>query len=157
MADPKSKATEELESLQLEEARDAAEQRKQKRTGRAARARGIEAALRRDRFHQEQIQAACQHRKGGKGTSQMYAGNDPNYALVTHTLSHGPTIVICQRCGKLWRPPEPLPRKHTAEQRAQYRTEVAEYRRALNLPTDNEPSGTVLFGFTPNDDNATAA
>lgn len=151
MADRKQ-MQDELEELQLQEARDSAEQRKLNRSQRESRIKAIEMSLRRDRANQERIQAACVHRKGGKGTAQMYQGNDPNYAVVTHTLSHGPTIVICQRCGKVWEPPPALPKKATPEQKAAYKAELFEYRRALNLPTDNEPSGTVLFGFTPFDE-----
>lgn len=147
---------EELENLQLDEAREAAEQRRQTRLGRQNKAAAIELSLRRDRANQARIQAACQHRKGGKGSAQMYMGNDPNYAVITHTLSHGPVIVVCQRCGKVWEPPAPLPKKATPEQKATYREEIAEYRRAVNFPTDNEPSGTSLFVFTPNDDEAAA-
>jgi hypothetical protein len=148
--------TEELENLQLEEARDSAEQRKQARAGRANKAQAIELSLRRDRAHQKRLRSACLHRKGGKGTGQMYSGNDPNFAVITHTLSHGPTIVICQRCGNVWEPPLPLTKKATPEQRVQYRADLTEYRRALNMPTDNEPSGTTLFAFTPIDDDAAA-
>lgn len=155
MADRKQ-IQEELEELQLQEARESAEQRKLNRASKESRARAIELSLRRDRKHQEMIQAACVHRKGGKGTAQMYQGNDANYAVVTHTLSHGPTIVICQRCGKIWQEPEPLPKKPTPEQKAKYREDLAEYRRARNLPTDNEPSGTVLFAFAPNDEELAA-
>lgn len=153
MAD-RSKITEELENLQLEEARDAAENRKQKRLGRQNKAKAIELSLKRDRAHQKRIQDACQHRKGGKGTAQMYSGNDANYAIVVHTLSHGPTIVVCIRCGKIWEPPPPLSKKATTEQRAQYKVDLVEYRRALNFPTDNEPSGTTLFAFTNDEDAA---
>lgn len=153
----RTKIADELEQLQLEEAREVAQGRRDKRLGRQNKIKAIELSLRRGRKGQERIQDACQHRKGGKGTSQMYAGNDPNYAVVTHTLSHGPTIVVCQRCGKLWEPPAQLPKKATAEQRAQYKIDLGEYRRALNFPTDNEPSGTTLFAFTPNDDDEAAA
>lgn len=153
MAD-RTKISEELEQLQLEEARDAAEQRKQTRLGRQNKAKAIELSLRRDRANQKRIQDACQHRKGGKGTAQMYSGNDANYAVITHTLSHGVTIVVCQRCTKVWEPPPPLSKKATPEQRAQYKVDLAEYRRALNFPTDNEPSGTTLFAFTNDEDAA---
>lgn len=156
MPDNRSKIAEELEGLQLEEAKEAANDRKQRRVERANKSMAIETSLKRDRQHQANIQAACQHRKGGKGTAQLYAGNDANFAVVTHTLSHGPTIVVCQRCGKVWAPPPPLPKKATPEMRAQYRLDYQEYNRALNLPTDNEPSGTVLFAFTPTDDEAAA-
>jgi len=149
--------TAELEMLQLEEARDAAAQRKQAKVERENRAKAIQASLKRDNANQERIQSVCQHRKGGKGTAQMYMGNDTNFAVVTHTCSHGPTIVVCQRCLKVWRPPEDLPRRATAEQRAKYRVDLAEYRRALNFPTDNEPSGTVLFQFTPIEPEEAAA
>lgn len=148
MADRKQ-MQEELEELQLQEARAMAEQRKQSRASKESHARAIELSLRRDRKHQEMIQAACVHRKGGRGTAQMYQGNDVNYAVITHTMSHGPTICVCQRCGKIWREPDPLPKKATPEQKAKYREDLAEYRRARNFPTDNEPSGTVLFQMTP--------
>jgi len=148
---------EELESLQLEEAREAAQGRKELRLSREQKIKAIELSLKRDRANMERIQAACLHRKGGKGTAQIYMGNDANYAVITHTLSHGPTIVVCQRCGKKWEPPEDLPKKATPEQKAKYREELTEYRRALNLPTDNEPSGTVLFAFTPIDPEEAAA
>lgn len=153
MAD-KNKIQEELEELQLQEAREQAEQRKLTRAQKASRVKAIELSLKRDRLNQERIKASCVHRKGGKGTAQIYMGNDANYAVITHTLSHGPTIVVCQRCGNEWKQPEPLPPKATPEQKAQYKADLAEYRRALNFPTDNEPSGTVLFNFTPIEDEA---
>ena len=152
----KKQINEELEMLQLEEAREVAAERKQTRVGRENRVRSIELSLRRDREHQKRIQEGCQHRKGGKGTAQIYAGNDPNFAVITHTYSHGPTMVTCQRCGITVGPPEPLPKNATPAQRAQYRLELQEHRRWLNLPTDNEPSGTVLFAFTSDESAAYA-
>lgn len=154
MPPERAKIQEELADLQLEEAREAAETRRMNRTQRIGRIAALERSLRKDRQNQQRIQSSCAHRKGGKGTSQLYQGNDTNFAVVTHTLSHGPTMVVCQRCGKLWLPPEPLTKKATAEQRLKYREDLAEYRRARNLPTDNEPSGTVLFSFTPDDEEA---
>lgn len=152
----KDQIKEELEMLQLEELRASALQRKQGAEGRKSRAQSIEMAIKRDRESQQRIQAACYHKKGGKGVTQLFMGNDQNYAVVTHTLSHGPTIVICQRCNKVWRPPEPLPKKASAEQKQRYREDLAEYRRALALPTDNEASGQVLFEVIKDDDDAAA-
>lgn len=150
----KKTITEELETLQLEEAREQAEDRRQGRLQRAARARAVEMSIKRDRHNQERVQAVCVHRKGGKGTAQIYQGNDHNYALITHTLSHSPDpIVICQRCTKIWEKPV-LPKKATTEEKAKYKIDLAEYRRVLSLPTDNEPSGTTLFAFTPIDEAA---
>jgi hypothetical protein len=151
----KSNIAAELEALQLEEAREAAADRQRRRVSKATRIRAIQDSLKQDNKNQARIQAICQHRKGGKGLAQMYMGNDANYAVVTHHLSYGPTIVLCQRCGKLWRPPEQLPKKATPEQKAKFREDLAEYRRALNFPTDNEPSGSVLFAFsTPEEESA---
>lgn len=146
----------ELEQLQLEEAREAAEQRRNKRQARKQRLAVIERTLKRDKAQRELIQASCQHRKGGKGTAQMYMGNDANYAVITHTISSGGKIVVCQRCGKLWEAPEPLSKKATAEEKLKYREQMAEFRRAVNLPTDNEPSGSVLFTFTSAEEEMTA-
>lgn len=154
MPQTKEQIKEELELLQLEDLRANALQRKEKVVGRKNRAAAIEMAIKRDRESQERIQAACYHKKGGKGVAQMFMGNDQNYAVVTHTLSHGPTIVICQRCGKVWRPPAKLPKKASTEQKAIYREQLTEYRRALALPTDNEASGTAIFEIVVDEDAA---
>jgi hypothetical protein len=144
----------ELRQLQLEEARATANDRKQNRVSRENKIKAIEFSLKRDREQKEYIQAGCVHRKGGKGKDGVYNGNDSNFAVITHTLSHGPTIVVCQRCGKVWEPPTRLAKGASQEKRTQYAAALAEYRRALALPTDNEPSGTVLFEFVRNDDEA---
>jgi hypothetical protein len=138
----------ELKQLQLEEARAVAGDRKQNRMSRENKIKAIEFSLKRDREMELRKQAGCVHRKGGKGKDGFLNGNDANYAVITHTLSHGPKIVVCQRCGKIWEPPARLAKGASQAQRDQYRVELTEYRRALELPTDNEPSGTVLFGFT---------
>jgi hypothetical protein len=151
---PDKKIQDELDELNLQEAREVAQERQERRSTRKSRAEAIQLSLKRDREHQEMIQAGCAHRKGGKGTAQIYQGNDPNYAVVTHTMAHGPTIVVCQRCGKLWAPPEPLAKNATPAQKTEYREQLAQYRYARNLPTDNEPSGTVLFAFTPTEEAA---
>ena len=144
----------ELEQLQLDEAREAAQERRANRIQRDNRIAAMEISVKRDQFNRARTQAGCVHRKGGKGVPQLHQGNDTNYAVVTHTLSHGPTIVVCQRCGKLWEPPAKLSRKATAEDKTKYREDFAEYRRALSLPTDNEPSGTTLFAFSEPDQDA---
>jgi hypothetical protein len=151
---PDQKMQDELQQLQLEEARAQAQQRKQGRFDKENKARAIELSLRRDRERQKYSQSVCAHRKGGKGKDGIYNGNDANYAVIIHTLSHGPTIVVCQRCGKVWEPPLKLTKKATQEQRAKYMNDLTEYRRALALPTDNEPSGTVLFEIIREDEAA---
>ena len=98
---------------------------------------------------QQRLQSRCAHKKGGKNIEQFFDGNDSNYAVIKHTLSHGPVIVICQRCQKLWERPLALHADATKAQREAWEAEMKEYRWALTLPTDNEPSGAVLFDFIP--------
>jgi hypothetical protein len=145
----KAKVTEQLEQLQLEEALANAETRRNKTAERNNRIKAIERSLKDTQARQRDIQNRCAHRKGGKGVAMLYQGNDSNYAVVKHTLSHGPTIVICQRCARVWEPPprELIAKGATAEMRAEYRRLAQDYQWALNLPTDNEPSGTALFAF----------
>ncbi len=92
----------------------------------------------------------------GKGVEMLSRGNDHNYAVVKHQLCHGPIIIICQRCSKVVEPPplELNTKKATAEQKAEYRRLYEEYQWWLNLPTDNEMSGTQLFVITNNEDAA---
>lgn len=142
--------TEELENLQLEETRDRVDQMRRVRSAKLHRAARRNQDLLDARAMQEAIQANCWHKKGGKGVAMLPHGNDANFAVVKHTLSHGPMIVLCQRCSKVWEPPPPAlnARKASAEDKALYKKLYAEYQWAVNLPTDNEPSGTQLFVFT---------
>jgi hypothetical protein len=145
----KAKVTEQLEQLQLEEAIANAEDRRGRAAERKTRVASIERSLKEGVARQRDIQSRCAHRKGGKGVAMLYQGNDSNYAIIRHTLSHGPTVVICLRCARCWEPPprELMAKGASAEQRAEYRRLLQEYQWAMNLPTDNEPSGTVLFAF----------
>jgi hypothetical protein len=151
---PDPKIQDRLQQLQLEEAVAVAEDRRAKRGARENKIRAIEFSLKRDREQLQRTQAGCAHRKGGKGKDGVFNGNDASFAVITHTLSHGPTIVVCQRCGKIWEPPAKLAKRATTEQRAAYIEQMNEYRRALSLPTDNEPSGTVLFEVIRYDEEA---
>jgi hypothetical protein len=140
----------ELEQLNLDEARERAADRVSKRAQRTARMKSMERSLKDNDARQKDIQSRCFHKKGGKGVGMLYQGNDSNYAIIKHTLSHGPTILLCQRCKKQWDPPDRslIGKGATAESRALYRRQAEEYQWAMNAPTDNEPSGTVLFAFS---------
>ena len=151
---PDPKVQDKPQQLQLEEALAVAEDRRARRGSRERKIRAIEFSLKRDREQLARTQAACAHRKGGKGKDGVFNGNDASHAVITHTLSHGPTIVVCQRCGKVWEPPLKLPKRATQEQRTAYIEAMNEYRRALSLPTDNEPSGTVLFEVIRHEEEA---
>ena len=140
----------ELEMLQLEETRYKIRDLRSAESMRQTRARSVANSLRIDAARQAQIQAGCAHKKGGKGVEAIYRGNDANYAVIKHQLPHGPIIVVCQRCIKLWvEPPIELnARGATVEMKRLYARLMKEYREALAFPTDNETSGSQLFVIT---------
>lgn len=142
--------TEELELLQLEETRDRVLLMRQTREAARRRVEARDFDLADNAARQKAIHDACYHKKGGKGVAMLFQGNDANYAVIKHTLSHGPLIVVCQRCSKIWEPPDTAlnARGASKEDKAEYRRQYDEYYRAVNLPTDNEPSGTQLFVIT---------
>ena len=146
----RAKITEELENLQLEETRERVHQIRSKRSSRIRRMESRERSLDDQRRREKFMQDNCLHKKGGKGVEGRFKGNDANYAVVKHTLSHGPTIVICQRCFKIWEAPNTAlnTKKASVEERKEYKRLYEEYTTALNYPTDNEPSGTQLFVIT---------
>jgi hypothetical protein len=146
----KAKISDELEQLQLEETRERVHEIRASRRQRENRRQMVQQSIRQTRALEKRQQEACWHKKGGKGVSQLSHGNDANYAVIKHTLSHGPTIVLCQRCTKVWEPPPVALNRRgaSAEDKAEYKRLYQEYVAALNFPTDNEPSGTVLFTFT---------
>lgn len=146
MADLKT-ATAELEALQLEETRERVRVIRNSRNQREGRRKALEKQLRDTNAMQKASQDACVHKKGGKGKEMWFAGNDSNHAVVKHILSHGPMIVVCQRCGKLWEPPPRALMTHgsSAEDRATYKRLWQEYQAAIAYPTDNETSGARLF------------
>jgi hypothetical protein len=148
----------ELEQLQLEETRYKIRDLRNAEDTRRTRARAVESSLRSDGERTAIMQAQCVHRKGGKGVEMIYRGNDSNYAVIKHQLPHGPIIVICQRCIKLWTPPDPVlnAKGATVEMRRLYAKQLKEYHEALNYPTDNEMSGSQLFVITRNEPLAEA-
>lgn len=143
----KTKITDELEQLQLEETQERVKQMRQRKVAQLRRVESRETDLKRAAARQRAIQENCWHKKGGKGVEMLSRGNDHHYAVVKHQLCHGPIIIICQRCAKVVEPPDPALNKRSAtpEQKAEYKRLYEEYNYWLNLPTDNEMSGTQLF------------
>jgi len=144
----KKQITDELEQLQLEETKERVAQIRRVRAMRENRMRTRQLALAKNAAIQKAAEDNCAHRKGGKGKEMWFSGNDSNYAVVKHILSHGPMIVICQRCNKVWEPPPLALRSGSTEDRREYKRLYVEYQAAVNLPTDNETSGARLFEFT---------
>jgi hypothetical protein len=98
-------------------------------------------------------QAACSHRKGGKGIEQIFKGGDSEYSVIKHTEPWGETYVKCQRCGKEARDPFYMLRKLNPakvseakkKDAREYNRIMAEYKQWMDFPTDNSPSGGTVF------------
>ena len=146
----KTKILDEMEQLQLEETRERVAKMRRDKTMQLRRIMDKQIALQRIAVIEKQAQEICVHKKGGKGKENWFNGNDSDYAVVKHILSHGPMIVVCQRCGRLWEPPPIELRNGTSEERKEYKRLYIEYRAATEFPTDNETSGARLFEITSN-------
>lgn len=144
----KKSVTAQLEQLQLEETQERVDLSRATRKARIARTQQMQATIERSDAIRRAQQEACWHKKGGKGVSMLSQGNDANFAVIKHQLCHGPIIVVCQRCTKVWEPPVKPARGASEKERTKYREDLTEYNRALNLPTDNEQSGTQIFVLT---------
>ena len=143
----REKIENEMQDLQLEKMREDVTALRNNKRQRTIRMEGLQKSLRDNNARQKLIQSRCAHRKGGKGIQMLFQGNDANFAVVKFTLCHGPTIVVCQRCIRVWEPPDRklIKRGAPPEDRALYKRQAEEYQWAMNLPTDNEPGGTKLF------------
>jgi hypothetical protein len=152
----KATVSAELEGLQLEEMRERVAQMRQHRESKVRRVAARDSDIKRALRRQADSQAGCWHKKGGKGVENLSRGTDNYYAVVKHQLAHGPIIVICQRCWKVWEPPPPELNKRgaSAEDKAEYKRLYYEYVKAVEFPTDNLMSGTQLFQITDNRDVA---
>jgi hypothetical protein len=143
----RAKITADLEQLQLEETQERVAEMRLNKARRIQRAATRDRDIMRDLALTKARQDSCWHKKGGKGVEMLLRGNDHNFAVIKHQLCHGPIIIVCQRCGKVVEPPDPAlnARKATVEQKAEYKRLYDEYLVWLNLPTDNQMSGTQLF------------
>lgn len=120
------------------------------------------------------MQSRCNHHKGGDGQRAIREGrgNDPQYAVIKHTMLNGDIWVRCTRCAKTWKPPieenfyfddkgnrvQPLqgdfqrlrkPEKGTFSVE-KFNAAVQEYKNALEFETRNSPSGSYIFRFSDN-------
>ncbi len=107
-----------------------------------------------------QIQKRCNHRKGGNGIAgiTLGQGDNPQHAVIKHTMLTGDMWIRCQRCGKTWKPPiksDYLPGGLREKEGIEgYTIEFAEYQAAKNFQTNNTPSSSQQFQWSDNGDYA---
>jgi hypothetical protein len=100
-------------------------------------------------------QDTCPHKKAGTGVKGVFAGGAPEYSVIKHTEPWGETYVMCSRCYKEWRDPYFMlrkidPKRVSAAKKADprvYAQKMKEYKWAIDLPTDNSPSGGAIFNI----------
>lgn len=147
MADEKTKLMTEREELEMEVLRSQVlKMRNDKESKTAARA-DQELALRETEAKLVAMQANCNHKKGGRDyASQQKQGDGENHSVIKHTFPLGDTDVMCTRCLFMWKPgttEKMMPDKVTPNP-----TGISYYA-AIRFPTDNTPSGSVIFGHRP--------
>lgn len=135
------------EQLELEDLQMSVENERNRRAGLAQVHAAQQKSL--DDFNRDvrNNQAACKHRKGGKDMQGILNGHDAYYSVIHHTYPAGHTNVMCTRCSKEWQQPDTKLR-YTNPQL--FNKQFEEWKWAMELPTDNEPSGTQLFQIIDN-------
>lgn len=128
----------ELKALDLEEKRIAAARRRdeqqQKKLQQERNARDMAAG----QAKTDALLKSCNHLKGGRdyASLQKQGTDGGNYSVIKHRHSFGNWEVICTRCTAVWK------KGDTAEN---HPTGIS-FETAMKFPTDNEPSGSVMFG-----------
>lgn len=115
--------------------------------------------LRNTAVSQAKHQAGCSHRKGGKGIDALQRGGTDasDHSIIHHLLPNNEWWMRCTRCGKTWRPPHPEDfNLKSAEGKAEFEQAKADYKWALEAPTNNSPSTGITFKHESDDDNKTA-
>ena len=130
----KEKIVGELEALQLEETRERVMASRAKREQAAANREHMKQLILRNAAIEIATQADCWHKKGGRGMEGLNRGDDPKFAVAKFQLPHGPVIVICQRCGLIWKKPKALAKSYSTEERKDYMLATRRIQQGAQLP-----------------------
>lgn len=131
-----------MEELQFEELQERVASTREAKRQRVEKSKSNEANLAAYRRDQEKLQKICNHKKGGK--DKFYKGSDAQYAVAKNVYPLGNLDVMCTRCHKQWKMP---PLELRRENPALYKALLEDYQWAIDLPTDNEQSGTQIFSI----------
>lgn len=138
----------------LEDVTERLDERRMRREAVAQRAYTNGATLRDTAQREAMIQKRCNHKKGGNGASgvQLGQGDNPQHAVIKHSMLNGDLWIRCQRCGKTWKPPIKgdyaeggLLAKLGIEG---YVQALTEYETAKVFQTNNSPSSSQQFQWS---------
>jgi len=96
---------------------------------------------------------ACSHRKGGLITNVLSTaaivkglnnGHSAQYSVLKHQMMNGDIYVNCLRCGKKWKKPI----RDSFKKEQDYLVALAEYKTAVNFPTNNTMSTSIQCRFS---------
>jgi hypothetical protein len=151
----------EAKKLELLDIKERVDERQMKRDDKTSRTRANGAILDGNYAQRRQVQAQCNHKKGGNGIEGFVGGqgDDPQYAIWKHQFLNSDIWVRCLRCGKWWKPPVKENfyfderGREVAPQDGQFNAELfakaeVEYRQALGFPTRNSMSTSYQFRFS---------
>lgn len=109
-------------------------------------AEAAQKALRAEAFGKKQTAAQCVHQLGGYGNEDTYNGDDKPSIVISDLPIAGMRMVMCIRCPKEWRSPDPRLKKTDPETWAD---QAAEWKEALQLIKRSRAKamGGPTFGF----------
>ena len=121
----------EKERLELEQLRAEVRTLKQKEAVEILRKKNQQRQAEITAINEKTKQAGCNHKTGGEGLRALSTGgDDPNYCLAKNQYPWGVMHVLCQRCGKEWKPGDP------------------DYDWAMTAPTKYSATPSVACQFT---------
>lgn len=137
----------EKEALELEQLRASVETTRNTKRMRKAAREDNERAFKEKRTKDLQIQAGCNHKKGGRdyAASQKHGDGD-NFSVFPWTDPRGRSLRLCSRCLFLWEPG--VTAQFLTDGVTKNPTGIS-WAEAMKLPTDNSPASSVLFGIQP--------
>lgn len=144
MAEEKTKLQIEREELELESLRDEMAKKRAIKEMRREALKEQEKAFKDKVARDAADQARCNHKKGGRDYAALqHRGDGENHSIVAwqHPLRY--MIYLCTHCLFLWEPG--VSEKFLKDGKTKNPTGLS-HAQAAQLPTDNSPAGSVIFG-----------
>jgi hypothetical protein len=137
----------EKEELELEELRGNVEAKRFSKQQRDSARKENERSFAETIKKNHALWASCNHKKGGRDyAASQKRGDGDNHSIFIWAHPMGYSIVLCSRCHFLWEPG--VTTKYMKDGKTPNPTKIS-WEDALRLPTDNTPSGSVMFGVRP--------
>lgn len=137
----------EKEALELEQLRASVETTRNAKRMRKEAREDNERSFREKALKDAATQASCNHKKGGRDyAATQKRGDGDNHCIAIHTYPMGNTNIHCTRCLFMWQPGDG---KQFLKDGVTKNPTGLSWAEAVKLPTDNSPSGSVLFGPRP--------